>query len=66
MNDEIILIKEKLDSIIYLLAKEYLEQMKTQKDKILFLYDLKMDQKQISILLNIPYNTVTARISENR
>jgi len=66
MSEDTIQIKEKLDSIIYLLAKEDLDQMKTQKDKILFLFDLKMDQKQISILLNIPYNTVTARISENR
>jgi len=66
MSEDTIQIKEKLVSIIYLLAKEDLDQMKTQKDKILFLFDLKMDQKQISILLNIPYNTVTARISENR
>jgi DNA-directed RNA polymerase specialized sigma24 family protein len=66
MNKDVKKIEEKLDVIIYLLAKDYLEQLKTQKDKILFLYDLKIEQKEIANLLDIPYSTVTARVSENR
>ena len=63
-NDQTEIINEKLDLIIRLLAIEFVKEYKTQKDRILTLANLNLTPKNIAEILNIPYNTVAARISE--
>lgn len=63
-NDQTEIINEKLDLIIRLLAIEFVKEYNTQKDRILTLANLNLAPKNIAEILNIPYNTVTARISE--
>jgi len=66
MENELLNINEKLDILVKLLAHNFLKEINTQKDKILTLNKMKIDQKAIANILNIPYNTVTARISEDK
>ena len=67
MNEEqFLIIREKLDNVIKLLALNYVKEIKIQKNKILLLNSLGYSPSEIASFLDTTPNTVSVTLSKEK